>query len=71
MSEWTGAFSKQEAASLCLERRGISLRITPMKSLVGTNMGVSCDYRVTRNQHLKRIIDNLLMSTAGINGRFD
>ena len=35
---WTGPFfSKQEAASLCLERRGISLRKTQMRSLVGTD----------------------------------
>lgn len=35
---WTGpSFSKQEAASLCLERRGISLRKTQMRSLVGTD----------------------------------
>lgn len=35
VGEQRTGLSKKEAASLCLERRGISLRKTQMKSLVG------------------------------------
>ena len=74
---WTGPFfSKQEAASLCLERRGISLRKTQMRSLVGTDtrdgggkLWLQRDVQQTlRHTH---IVNKLLTSTAGVSGRSD
>lgn len=55
VGEWVDC-SKQEAASLCLERRGISLRITAMRSLVGTD---TQGWAVTCN--VKHITNNPLM----------
>lgn len=74
VGEQRTGLSKQEAASLCLERRGISLRITGMKSLVGDDTWrsramtapMTCKRRIVKLTHFHTLRSDLREMLSGL-----